>query len=83
MCFSGGTVVEKDKVVAFYPGIGAGQMVATSSDPLLLNWDKSGPIMEKGGDADIWKEGDTLSKAILENRTYAVESSLPEAKPSG
>jgi beta-fructofuranosidase len=59
MCFSGSTVVEEDKVVAFYPGIGAGQMVATSSDPLLLNWDKSGPIMEKGGDADIWKEGDT------------------------
>jgi beta-fructofuranosidase len=59
MCFSGGTVVEKDRVVAFYPGIGAGQMVAVADDPLLLNWEKTGPVNSGQGDSDIWKEGDT------------------------
>lgn len=59
MCFSGSTVVEPDRVVAFYPGIGAGQMVAVSDDPLLLNWDKFGPVNSGHGDSDIWKEGDT------------------------
>ena len=59
MCFSGSTVVEADRVVAFYPGIGAGQMVAISDDPLLLNWDKIGPVNSGHGDSDIWKEGDT------------------------
>jgi beta-fructofuranosidase len=59
MCFSGSTVVEEDRVVAFYPGIGAGQMVAIADDPLLLNWDKIGPVNSGHGDSDIWKEGDT------------------------
>jgi beta-fructofuranosidase len=72
MVFSGGAVVDGDRVVAFYPGIGTpgeptppgswvvGQMVAISSDPLLLNWEKSGPLgIENAADSDIWKEGDT------------------------
>ena len=62
MCFSGGTVVEPERVVAFYPGIHAGQMVAVASDPLLLNWDKlgGGPVQgSPSGDSCIWKEGDT------------------------
>lgn len=59
MCFSGGTVVEDQQVVAFYPGIAAGQMVALASDPLLLNWTKlrSCPVQSPTGDACIWKEG--------------------------
>ncbi|MBM4088031.1 MAG: glycoside hydrolase family 32 protein [Planctomycetes bacterium] len=62
MCFSGGTVAEADRVVAFYPGIHAGQMVAVSQDPLLLNWEKlgGGPVHgSPTGDSCIWKEGDT------------------------
>lgn len=59
MCFSGSTVVEKDRVVAFYLGIAAGQMVAISDDPLLLNWDKHGPVNSSAGDSCIWKEGET------------------------
>ena len=39
-CFSGSTLVEDDRVIAIYHGVGAGNMVATSSDPLLLNWEK-------------------------------------------
>lgn len=61
MCFSGGTVAEENRVVAFYPGIAAGQMVAVSKDPLLLNWEKLGgnPVRSPAGDSCIWKEGDT------------------------
>lgn len=61
MCFSGSTVVEADRVVAYYLGIAAGQMVAISQDPLLLNWEKLGgnPVKSPAGDSCIWKEGDT------------------------
>lgn len=58
-CYSGGFLVEKDRVVTFYPGIGAGQMVAIADDPLLLNWDKMGPVNSGVGDSCIWKEGNT------------------------
>jgi beta-fructofuranosidase len=39
-CFSGATLVEKDRVIAMYHGTQSGNMVAVSSDPLLLNWEK-------------------------------------------
>jgi len=39
-CFSGATLVEEDRVIAMYHGTEVGNMVALSSDPLLLNWDK-------------------------------------------
>ena len=39
-CFSGTTYVEDDRVIAMYHGTMVGSMVAVSSDPLLLNWDK-------------------------------------------
>ena len=39
-CFSGATLVEDDRVIAMYHGTQVGNMVAISSDPLLLNWEK-------------------------------------------
>jgi len=66
-CFSGGTVVADGKVTAAYNGPGVGNMFATSSDPLLLNWEKQGfiaaSIANDGlsyslGDPTIWKSGD-------------------------
>ncbi len=39
-CFSGATLVEGDRVIAHYHGVAAGNMVAISRDPLLLNWEK-------------------------------------------
>ena len=39
-CFSGATLVEEDRVIAMYHGTKLGNMVAISSDPLLLNWEK-------------------------------------------
>ena len=61
MCFSGSTVVEEKQVVAFYPGVDAGMMVAVSRDPLLLNWEKipGNPVTQTAGDSCIWKQGDT------------------------
>ena len=40
MLFSGATLVEEDRVIAMYHGTVVGNMVAVSSDPLLLNWEK-------------------------------------------
>ena len=39
-CYSGTTLVEEDRVIAMYHGMGVGNMVAISRDPLLLNWRK-------------------------------------------
>ncbi len=39
-CFSGSTLVEEDRVIAMYHGTEVGNMIAVSSDPLLLNWEK-------------------------------------------
>ena len=39
-CYSGSTLVERDRVIAMYHGRGAGNMIAVSGDPLLLNWEK-------------------------------------------
>jgi len=39
-CFSGSALVEKDRVITMYHGTQVGNMVAVSSDPLLLNWEK-------------------------------------------
>jgi beta-fructofuranosidase len=70
-CFSGQTLVEDDRVIATYHGTGAGNSIATATDPLLLNWEKhsSNPVIpmvdvDDGGrpyrvfDPCIWKEAD-------------------------
>ena len=70
-CYSGSIFVEENRVIAMYHGIEEGQMVAVSSDPLLLNWEK---ITDKAvipdiipddkgrpyrvGDPCIWREED-------------------------
>lgn len=71
-CYSGSVLIEADRALAMYHGVGAGSMIAVSSDPLLLNWEKvSGkaviPFPEPGEpdppynifDPCLWKEGDT------------------------
>ena len=68
-CYSGATLVEGDRVIAIYHGTQVGNMVAVSSDPLLLNWEKlTGkaviPIAKQDGspqpykvfDPCIWKK---------------------------
>ena len=70
-CYSGATLVEEDRVIAIYHGTKVGNMVATSRDPLLLNWEKvAGRAVIPIGNPDeksqqyrvfdpcIWKEGD-------------------------
>ena len=69
-CYSGATLVEEDRVIAMYHGTEVGNMVAVSSDPLLLNWEKlTGqaviPLKNADGskppykifDPCIWKKG--------------------------
>ncbi len=69
--FSGSTLVESTRVIAIYHGVAAGTMVAVSSDPLLLNWEKvTGnaviPFPQPGEprppynifDPCLWKQGD-------------------------
>ena len=41
-CYSGTALVEDARVIAIYHGTKIGNMVAVSSDPLLLNWEKLG-----------------------------------------
>jgi beta-fructofuranosidase len=67
--YSGSTFVEDNRVIAMYHGTEVGNMVATSEDPLLLNWKKvTGkaviPIRSQTGfplpysvfDPSIWKK---------------------------
>jgi beta-fructofuranosidase len=70
-CFSGSTLVEDDRVIAMYHGTQVGNMVAVSSDPLLLNWEKltgQAVIPSRNSDGSlppynvfdpcIWKQGE-------------------------
>ncbi len=70
-CFSGATLVEDDRVIAMYHGTMVGNMVALSSDPLLLNWEKvtgqavismqspdGSPLPYRVFDPCIWKKND-------------------------
>ncbi len=82
-CFSGATLVEEDRVIAMYHGTKVGNMVAVSSDPLLLNWEKVAgraviPMKNPDGSAPpyrvfdpcIWKKGGmyySLSAGTLPN----------------
>lgn len=84
-CFSGATLVEEDRVIAIYHGTKVGNMVATSRDPLLLNWEKlTGqaviPMLNPDGskppyrvfDPCIWQKGDayySLSGGTLPHPT--------------
>ncbi len=70
-CYSGTALVEADRVIAMYHGTKLGNMVALSSDPLLLNWEKvgDGAVIPIGSDESpplpytvfdpcIWKKGE-------------------------
>lgn len=61
-CFSGSTLVEKDRVIAIYHGIGQGTMVAVSSDPLLLNWEK----LNGKAVISLPREGETLPYNVFD-----------------
>ena len=82
-CYSGTALVEEDRVIAMYHGTKVGNMVALSSDPLLLNWSKvtDAPVIPIPPPSDppapysvfdpcIWKKGDhyyALSGGFLPN----------------
>ncbi|MBA2423673.1 MAG: glycoside hydrolase family 32 protein, partial [Chitinophagales bacterium] len=79
--FSGSALVEDDRVIAMYHGTAVGNMVAVSSDPLLLNWEKvtgKAVISSKSTtgfslpysvfDPSIWKK-DSIYYALSAGRT--------------
>ncbi|QMU29465.1 glycoside hydrolase family 32 protein [Adhaeribacter radiodurans] len=85
--FSGSTLVEDNRVIAMYHGTAVGNMVAVSSDPLLLNWEKvTGnaviPAKSTTGsslpysvfDPSIWKKG---------NMYYALSAGRTPTGPGG
>ncbi|MBC9867545.1 MAG: glycosyl hydrolase family 32 domain protein [Opitutae bacterium] len=70
-CFSGNVIIEEDRAIAMYHGTEVGSMVAVSSDPLLLNWEKvtgqavipewragPPPLPHRIFDPAIFREGD-------------------------
>ena len=87
MCYSGSAYVDDNRVIACYHGIDEGTMVAVSSDPLLLNWEKlTGKAVipdvkpdDMGrpysvGDPCIWKEDDgyySLSGGCRDGKVFA------------
>lgn len=87
--FSGSTLVEENRVIAMYHGTMVGNMIATSNDPLLLNWEKlTGkaviPIQSNTGfplpytvfDPSIWKK-DSIYYALSAGR----QKNGPGGKP--
>ena len=73
-CWSGMVLIEEERAIAVYYGLNTGIMIATSSDPYLINWTKVNdgepviPMPEKGSeymifDPCIWKKGDTYCLA--------------------
>jgi beta-fructofuranosidase len=86
-CFSGAALVEEDRVIAMYHGTRVGNMVAVSSDPLLLNWEKvsgqaviaiasadGSPLPYRVFDPCIWKKEGTY---------YALSAGTLPHPPSG
>jgi beta-fructofuranosidase len=79
-CYSGSTLVEEDRVIAMYNGTQAGNMIAISRDPLLLNWEKlTGkaviPLSKvpSPDDCCIWKK---------DGLYYSLTKGMPPYKPS-
>ncbi len=85
-CFSGAALVEENRVIAMYHGTEAGNMVAISDDPLLLNWTKVGdraviPMPEPDSNAPyrvfdpcIWKK---------DGRYYSLSAGTKPEGPAG
>lgn len=62
-CWSGATLVEDQRVIAMYHGHGLGNMVAVSSDPLLLDWEKVTGHAVIPNPCPIWRPTTGLEKS--------------------
>jgi beta-fructofuranosidase len=88
-CYSGGVMVDDDKAVVMYPGMGGngGIMVAVSSDPLLLNWKKvtGGPVIPHGIPGADGKPIGTYDPCIWkkDGMYYGLTSEGPGGYPRG
>ena len=89
MVFSGSTLVEKDRVIALYPGIGIGKPNPRYSRsrprhdgghfvrPAIAQLEeiRAGGTIPDVCDADIWKQGDTYYGVV-----GGIERYYPEAR---
>ncbi len=77
-CFSGNTLVEDDKVIAMYYGVGLGNMIAISNDSLLLDWKKlpSNPVIpsleENKIHPFVWKGGERYYARLGSGLPYRI-----------
>lgn len=86
--YSGSTLIQGDSVIAMYRGVGQGEMVAVSRDPLLLNWrkpaanpvipdldpEKEQPVFARGGDPFLW---------YCDKHYYAILGGYSDSGPGG
>ena len=81
--YSGSTLVEEDRVIAMYHGTMVGNMVAVSSDPLLLNWEKvSGAVIPIGSSqvvSEISEIKDFMAKSEISDKDKKFLNDLIEA----
>ena len=86
-CYSGTTLVEPNRVIAMYHGTELGNMVATSYDPLLLNWEKltRGPVIPFAGGGATAREYGVFDPCIWkkDGAYYALSAGAQPFQPGG
>ena len=86
-CYSGTALVEADRVIAMYHGVGVGNMVAVSRDPLLLNWEKlaSNPVIPFGTEGETPLPHGVFDPCIWtkDGAYYALSAGILPYRPGG
>ena len=86
-CYSGTALVEGDRVVAMYHGVGVGNMVAVSRDPLLLNWEKfaGNPVIPFGTEGEAPLPHGVFDPCIWakDGAYYALSAGILPYRPDG
>ena len=86
-CYSGTTLVEKDRVIALYHGVELGNMIAISRDPLLLNWEKlaGNPVIPFGAEGEAQLPHAVFDPCIWssDGAYYALAGGIIPCRPGG
>ena len=86
-CYSGTTLVEKDRVIALYHGVELGNRIAISRDPLLLNWEKlaGNPVIPFGEEGEAPLPHAVFDPCIWsrDGAYYALAGGIIPCRPGG
>ena len=86
-CYSGTTLVERDRVIALYHGVELGNMIAISRDPLLLNWEKlaGNPVIPFGAEGAAPLPHAVFDPCIWSSNGayYALAAGIIPCRPGG